>query len=62
MTPTPEIETVKDAATSARILSLLKENRIELIGCIIIAHLLGVSDRDCNFNMFDIRLPGRLRS
>lgn len=45
MTPTPEIETVKDAATSARILSLLKENRIELIGCIIIAHLLGVSDR-----------------
>jgi len=45
MTPSPEIETVKDAATSARILSLLKENRIELIGCIILAHLLGVSDR-----------------
>jgi len=45
MTPTPETEIVKDAATSARILSLLKENRIELIGCIIIAHLLGVSDR-----------------
>ncbi len=49
MTPSPETtavaETVKDAATSARILSLLKENRIELIGCIILAHLLGVSDR-----------------
>jgi hypothetical protein len=49
MTPSPETtalaETVKDTATSARILTLLKENRIELIGCVIIAHLLGVSDR-----------------
>ncbi len=45
MTPSPEIETVKDAATSARVLTLLKENRIELIGCVILAHLLGVSDR-----------------
>jgi len=38
-------ETVKNTLTGARILSLLKENRIELIGCVILAHLLGVSDR-----------------
>lgn len=38
-------ETVQAAATSARILTSLKENRIELIGCLILAHLLGISDR-----------------
>ena len=38
-------ETVQAAATSARIMTSLKENRIELIGCLILAHLLGISDR-----------------
>lgn len=38
-------ETVKDTVTTARILSLLRENRLELIGLTILAHLLGISDR-----------------
>lgn len=38
-------ETVQDAATSARILSYIKENRVEMIGLLILAHLLGLSDR-----------------
>lgn len=40
-----EVSTVQGAATSARILSYLKENRVEMIGLLILAHLLGVSDR-----------------
>ena len=39
------IDTVKDSVTTARILSLLKENRLELIGLTILAHILGLSDR-----------------
>ena len=38
-------ETVQGAATGARILSYMKENRVEMIGLLILAHLLGVSDR-----------------
>ena len=38
-------ETVQGAATGARILSAVKENRVELIGIMILAHLMGVSDR-----------------
>jgi hypothetical protein len=38
-------ETVQGAATGARILSYVKENRVEMIGLLILAHLLGVSDR-----------------
>lgn len=38
-------EGVQGAAASARILTTLKENRIEVIGLLILAHLLGVSDR-----------------
>ena len=38
-------EVVQGAATGARILSYLKENRVEMIGLLILAHLLGVSDR-----------------
>ena len=38
-------EIVQGAATGARILSYLKENRVEMIGLLILAHLLGVSDR-----------------
>lgn len=46
MEASPEtITTVKDTVTSARILSLLRENRLELIGLTILAHLLGLSDR-----------------
>ena len=39
------IETVQDTVTSARIVTLLRENRLELIGLTILAHLLGLSDR-----------------
>lgn len=39
------VETVQGAATGARILSYVKENRVEMIGLLILAHLLGVSDR-----------------
>ena len=38
-------EIVQGAAAGSRILSSLKENRVEVIGCLILAHLLGVSDR-----------------
>lgn len=38
-------ETVQGAATSARILTYVKENRVEMIGLLILAHLLGLSDR-----------------
>jgi hypothetical protein len=39
------ITTVKDSVTGARILSLLKENRLELIALTILVHVLGLSDR-----------------
>lgn len=39
------IDTVQKAATGARLLSYVKENRVEMIGLLILAHLLGVSDR-----------------
>jgi len=45
MTPTPEIETVQASTAAARILCAVKENRIELIGVMILAHLLGLSDK-----------------
>jgi hypothetical protein len=45
MTPTPEIETVKEAVTTASLLNHLKNNRIEYMLAIGILHLLGVSDR-----------------
>lgn len=38
-------EMVQGAVAGSRILLSLKENRIELIGCLILAHLLGISDR-----------------
>lgn len=37
--------TVKDAVTAASLLNHLKNNRLEYIGVMILAHLLGVSDR-----------------
>ncbi len=39
------IEPVKDAVTARSIISHLKENRIEYLLVIALAHLLGVSDR-----------------
>lgn len=45
MSISPEAETVQGAGAAARILSSLKDNRLEVIGCLILAHLLGVSDR-----------------
>lgn len=38
-------ETVKDAVTARSIIHHLKENRIEYLLVIALAHLLGVSDR-----------------
>ncbi len=38
-------ETVQKAVTTASILSHIKANRIEYIGLVILAHLLGFSDR-----------------
>jgi len=45
MTPTPELETAQATTAAARILCAVKENRIELIGVMILAHLLGISDK-----------------
>lgn len=44
MPPTIETEVAQATTAGARILCALKENRIELIGVMILAHLLGVSD------------------
>jgi hypothetical protein len=45
MTPSPEVEAVQATTMAARVLCAVKENRIELIGVMILAHLLGISDR-----------------
>ena len=45
MTPTPEIETVKGAVTTASVLNHLRNNRIEYLLAVGLLHLLGVSDR-----------------
>jgi hypothetical protein len=45
MTPSPEIETVKEAVTTASVLNHLRNNRIEYLLAIGLLHLLGVSDR-----------------
>lgn len=44
MEATP-VETVKTAVTARSLITALKENRIEVLLVIVIAHLLGVSDR-----------------
>lgn len=38
-------ETVKTAVTARSLFTALKENRIEVLLVIVVAHLLGVSDR-----------------
>jgi len=45
MEASPAIETVQTGTAAARILCAVKENRIELIGVMILAHLLGLSDK-----------------
>ncbi len=49
MSITPEVataaDTVKDAVTARSLLNHLRENRIEYLLVIALAHLLGVSDR-----------------
>lgn len=42
---TAAAETVKTAVTARSIFTALKENRIEVLLVIVVAHLLGVSDR-----------------
>ena len=39
------IEQVKTAVTARSIFTALKENRVEVLLVILLAHLLGVSDR-----------------
>jgi hypothetical protein len=38
-------EPVKDAVVTARLLSHVRENRIEYLLCVGLLHLLGVTDR-----------------
>jgi len=45
MEASPAIETAQAGTAAARILCAVKENRIELIGVMILAHLLGLSDK-----------------
>lgn len=42
---TPEVESVKEAVTTASLLNHLKNNRIEYLLGVGLLHLLGVSDR-----------------
>lgn len=42
--PAP-VEVAKTAATARSVFTALKENRIEVLLVIVIAHLLGISDR-----------------
>lgn len=45
MESSPVIETAQAGTVAARILCAVKENRIELIGVMILAHLMGLSDK-----------------
>ena len=45
MTPVPEIQTVKEAVTSASVLNHLRSNRIEYALGLVLLHLAGLSDR-----------------
>ena len=44
MISSPEIETVKEAVSTASVLNHVKNNRIEYLLAVAILHLLGVSD------------------
>jgi hypothetical protein len=45
MEAAPDLTTVKNTATAARVLSYIKDNRTEMIALAILVHLLGLSDR-----------------
>jgi len=45
MEQTAVIDTAQAGSAAARILCAVKENRIEVIGVMILAHLLGLSDK-----------------
>jgi len=45
MEQTAIIEGAQATSAATRILCAVKENRIELIGVMILAHLLGISDK-----------------
>jgi len=45
MTDPECVEQVKNAATGYRVIDAIKENRIEVIGLLILGHLLGLSDK-----------------
>lgn len=45
MESSPVVETAQAGTAAARILCAVKENRVELIGVMILAHLLGLSDK-----------------
>jgi len=38
-------ETIQATSAGVRVLTSIKENRIEVIGLLILGHLLGLSDR-----------------
>ena len=45
MAETECIEGAKNVATGYRWIEAIKENRVEVIGLLILGHLLGLSDR-----------------
>lgn len=45
MTPSPEIETVKEAASAASVLNHIRTNKVEYLLGLVLLHLIGVSDR-----------------
>ena len=45
MTPAPETEIVKEAASAASVLNHVRANKIEYMLALVLLHLIGVSDR-----------------
>ena len=45
MTPAPETEIVKEAASAASVLNHVRDNKVEYLLGLVLLHLIGVSDR-----------------
>ncbi len=45
MTPAPETEIVKEAASAASVLNHIRSNKVEYLLGLVLLHLIGVSDR-----------------
>lgn len=45
MTPSPETEIVKEAASAASVLNHIRSNKVEYLLGLVLLHLIGVSDR-----------------